>query len=262
MLLKYNSELINDEQLKKLIQSNLKGEIATIDYIGYLESTGELNQKLLKVIQQIYPKAEVVEISKMKYINIDDAIDWEQFRKESKKIQDAIVNYLYKTTAEKNPPYKIRKSGEVQSSIIQRMHSKYDLGLNPNVPNKTLPPIYDVFINCITQNKKLLIIDDNIHTGTDFVKIFRIVDELSNKMIEEASKKDEIEEKTEAESEQIKTRLKRSPGNPDLLKIKAKLDPIIKTIRDRTENIIKNYSNARNNIYGYVLYMLKPEDLK
>ena len=67
------------------------------------------------------------------------------------------------------------------------MHSKYDLGLNPNVKNKTLPPIYDVFVECITKGKKLLIIDDNLHTGTDFLKIFRAVIQLSKKMTEEAS---------------------------------------------------------------------------
>ena len=260
--LKYNSNLINSGDLKKVIQSTLKGKIAKVDYIGYLESKGGLNEKLLEIIQQVYPEAEVVKIAKMQYTEIDDAIDWEQFRKESKAIQDSIIAYLYKT-AEENPTYKIRKSGEVQSSIIQRMHSKYDLGLNPNVKNKTLPPIYDVFVECITKGKKLLIIDDNLHTGTDFLKIFRAIDELSKKMTDEASKKDEGEERAEAELKNIVDRLKRSPKNPDLLKMKADLDTVVGATRARIANIVRSYGKSKvvDNVYGYVLYRLKDEDL-
>jgi len=257
--LKYNADLINNGELKKVIQSSLKGKIAKVDYIGYLESTGGLNKKLLELTQQIYPEAKVIEISKMKYVEIDDAIDWEQFRKESKAIQKSIIAYLYKT-AEKEPTYTVRKSGEVQSSIIQRMHSKYDLGLNPNIKNKTLPPIYDVFVECITQGKKLLIVDDNLHTGTDFLKIFRAIDELSKKMTEEAGKA------TEAEQEAIEA-IKQVEQNPKFktstfLQDKHKeLKTIVDDYRNRTTNITKSYGKARDNVYGYVLYRLKDEDI-
>lgn len=257
--LKYNSNLINSGDLKKVIQSSLKGKVAKVDYIGYLESKGELNQKLLELTQQIYPEAKVVKIAKIEYTEIDDAIDWEQFRKESKAIQDSIIAYLYKT-AEEDPTYKIRKSGEVQSSIIQRMHSKYDLGLNPNVKNKTLPPIYDVFVDCITKGKKLLIIDDNLHTGTDFLKIFRAVDELSKKMTEEAGKANETEQEAMDTMNQIEQNPKFKTST--FLQDKHKqLKTIVSDYRNRTANITKSYGKARDNVYGYVLYRLKDEDL-
>ena len=257
--LKYHADLINDGDLKKVIQASLKGKITKVDYIGYLESKGELNQKLLELTQQIYPEARVVRIAKMEYTEIDDAIDWDQFRKESKAIQDSILAYLYKTAQEK-PTYKIRKSGEVQSSIIQRMHSKYDLGLNPNIKNKALPPIYDVFVDCITKGKKLLIVDDNLHTGTDFLKIFRAVDELSKKMTEEAGKA------TNAEQEAMEA-IKQIEQNPKfktsafLQDKHRELKTVVDDYRNRTTNIAKSYGKARDNVYGYVLYRLKDEDL-
>jgi len=227
--LKYHPEKINHDDLKALISSTIKAAIPKVDYIGFLESKGGLNKLLIEVIKTIYPEATIVPIAKMEYTEIDDAVDWEQFRKESQGIQKAIIDFLYKT-AEKEPTYKIRKSGEVQSKIIQRLHSKYDLGLNPNVKNKKLPPIYDVFVKCISQGKKLLLVDDNLHTGTDFLKIFRAVDELKDKMIEEVTVYDGKEDKKEHQR--------------------------------RIALLTANYAKVRQNIAGYVLYKLKDSDLK
>lgn len=257
--LKYQSNLIKDNELKELIQANLKGKIPALDYIAFLESKGELAKKLVDVIKELFPQAEVVEVQKMQYTNIDDAVDWEQFRKESKAIQNAIVKFLYKT-AEKDPTYKVRKSDEVQSSIIQRLHSKYDLGLNPNIKNQKLPPIYDVFVECITQGKKLLIVDDNLHTGTDFIKIFKAVDGLLKKMTEETSAATTEEQKAMEDLKQIEQnpKLKTSTFLQDKHK---QLKTIINDYNNRTLNVVKSYGKVRDNIYGYVLYRLKDEDI-
>jgi hypothetical protein len=258
--LKNNANLIEENELEKFLISNLKSRLPSIDYIGFLESTGDLNILLKKTIQKIYsiPDDKTIYIDKIKYEKIDDAVDWEQFDKESEKIKTAILNWLSKR-AENPPPYTIRKSGETQSSIIQRLHSKYNVGFNPNIKNKSLPQIYNVLAECIIKGKKILIIDDNLHTGTDFLKLFRDVDKLINKLREEYSKPTEDEQKIINELEDIKKNPKFKTSQ--FLQSKYKeLNKLKVKILERTEMITKNITGP-DKVFGYVLYELKSEDL-
>jgi hypothetical protein len=259
--LKYNSDKIDINELKELVNKTLKNKINKVDYIGFLESKGALNNLLLKVTKEIYNISDenVVFIKKMEYDYIDNAVDWEQFQKESNTIQKAIIKYLEKTAKEPGP-YKIRKSGEVQSSIIQRLHSKYDLGLNPNEPNKALPPIFNIIVDCLNNNKTLLILDDNIHTGTDFFKIFGSINDLIEKMKEESLKPSE-------EELNASTKMQNIVGNPKfktssfLQNQYKELKQIANQFQERKLIINRQYSNSTNNIFGYVLYRLKDSDL-
>jgi len=259
--LKYNSDKIDINQLKELVNKTLKNKIGKIDYIGFLESKGSLNNLLLKVVKDIYnvPDENIISIEKIEYDYIDNAVDWEQFQKESKTIQDAIIKYLEKTAKEPGP-YKIRKSGEVQSAIIQRLHSKYDLGLNPNEPNRALPPIFNVIIDCLNNNKTLLIIDDNIHTGIDFSKIFKSINQLIEKMKEESLVPSSEESNAIAQIQNIIRNPKFETST--FLQDKYKeLKQIENQFREREFIINKQYSRSTDNMFGYVLYRLKDSDL-
>jgi hypothetical protein len=259
--LKYDSNKIDTNELKELVSRTLKNKINKVDYIGFLESKGSLNNLLLKVVKDIYNVSDkdIIPIEKMEYDYIDNAVNWEQFQKESKTIQDAIIKYLEKTSKEPGP-YKIRKSGETQSAIIQRLHSKYDLGLNPNESNKDLPPIFNVIVDCLNNNKTLLIIDDNIHTGIDFSKIFKSINQIIEKMKEESLKPSDEELNSSSQIQNI-------VGNPKFktsifLQNKYKeLKQIENQFQERKLIINKQYSNSTNNIFGYVLYKLKDSDL-
>jgi hypothetical protein len=259
--LKYNSDKIDVNELKNLIVQTLKGKISKVDYIGFLESKGELNNLLLNTIKDIYnvSNENIVYIKKIEYDYIDNAVDWEQFQKESKTIQNAILKYLEKTSKEPGP-YKIRKSGETQSVIIQRLHSKYNLGLNPNESNKVLPPIFNVIVDCLNNNKTLLIVDDNIHTGIDFFKIFKSINQIIEKMKEESLKPSDEELNSSSQIQNI-------TGNPKFktstfLQDKYKeLKQIENQFQERKLIVNKQYSNSINNIFGYVLYKLKDSDL-
>jgi hypothetical protein len=260
--LKYYPEKINQNELKNLILKTLKSQLPKVDYIGFLESSAPLNNLLLDTIKNIYGVSDdkIIDISKIRYEKIDDAVDWERFRRESSSIKKAITQFLYKT-AETEPPYAVKKTGTTPTKIIQRLHSKYDIGLHPNLPNQSLPPIYDVFVKCITQGKTLLIIDDNVHSGTDFKKIFERVDEIINKLREESSKPSKSEQ-------EVFDKIKELEQNP-----KLKTSPTLqsqyeqaKKIRalylNRTYTITKDFDKTRNRISGYVLYRLDDRDLK
>jgi hypothetical protein len=259
--LKYSADKINDDELKELIIRTLKNKINKIDYIGFLESKGTLNNKLLEIIKNIYnvPDENIVYVEKIKYNYIDNAVDWDQFQQEAKDIQDAIISYLEKTS-KKPGPYKIRKSGEVQSSIIQRLHSKYDLGLNPNEPDRPLPPIFNVFVDCLTKNKTLLIIDDNLHTGTDFLKIFRSIDALIEKIKEKSLKPSPEEENALLQIYDIvkHPKFKTSSFLQDKYK---EFKQIEKEFLQRQLIVNNMYSRSTDKISGYVLYKLKDKDI-
>jgi hypothetical protein len=259
--LKYDSDKIDINELKELITKTLKNKINKVDYIGFLESKGTLNNLLLKVVKEIYNISDenIVYIKKIEYDYIDNAVDWEQFQKESKTIQNAILKYLEKTSKEPGP-YKIRKSGETQSVIIQRLHSKYNLGLNPNEPNKVLPPIFNVIVDCLNNNKTLLIVDDNIHNGIDFSKIFKSIDQIIEKMKEESLKpsNEELDASFQIQNIIGNPKFKTSTFLQDKYK---ELKQIETQFQERKFIVNKQYSNSTNSIFGYVLYRLKDSDL-
>jgi hypothetical protein len=259
--LKYSADKISEGELRELITKTLKSRLSKVDYIGFLESKGTLNNLLLSVIKDIYGVSDenIVFVKKLDYKFIDNAVDWNQFQKESETIQKAILNFLEKTSQTPGP-YKIRKSGEVQSSIVQRLHSKYDLGLNPNEPDRPLPPIFDVIVDCINSKKTLLIIDDNIHSGTDFFKIFGDINKLIDKMENESSKISEEEQNALDEIQTIiaNPKFKTSSFLQDKYK---ELKKIEREYNERKLMISKQYSNINKNIFGYVLYRLKDSDL-
>lgn len=257
--LKYNAQLINTGDLAKVIGTTLKSVLPKVDYICLLESEGNLNRKLVDIIKGMFPGAEIIPVAKMEYVDIRHAIDWDQYEKESETIKKAIMAYIQKKSKEQGP-HKIRKSGETQSSLIQRMHSKYNLGLNPNVQSGELPEVYNKIVECIKKGKTMLVVDDNIHTGTDFLKIFRAVDDLVKKLIEETTKRSESEEAIAKEMEALKLNPKfDKPGIQVKYKELQKLENDYQAAKSK---IAIDYGTVRKRIFGYVLYELTNSDLK
>ena len=134
------------------------------------------------------------------------------------------------------------------------------MGLNPNEPDRPLPPIFDVIVDCINSKKTLLIIDDNIHSGTDFFKIFGDINKLIDKMENESSKISEEEQNALDEIQTIiaNPKFKTSSFLQDKYK---ELKKIEREYNERKLMISKQYSNINKNIFGYVLYRLKDSDL-
>jgi hypothetical protein len=266
--LKYDSQLIKPAELKDLLSNTLGAEIAKVDYIGYLESKGGLNKVLINTVKELYGVSDenVVEVKKVEYMNIDDAVDWESYNKlKSEPLKKDIIKFLYKT-AEKAPPYKIKKSsgeegGGTQSIIVKQLQSKYDLGLNPNLKNKSLPPIYDVLVKCIEQGKTLLIVDDNMHAGIDFYKIFGAVRDLVDKLKEVNARPTTEEEGVEEKLASWERHPKRKTSSHVQQEIE-RLEKILKVRRERIELINRDLNGSNQRIFGYVLYNLTSQDIK
>lgn len=243
--LKHRSELIKGNELIQVVKSSIPTNNSYTD-IAVLESSAKLNNKLTLALKEIYPQAKLHYIEKIKYDKIDDSVDWERFRRESEKIKAGIINFLYKT-AEKEGPYPIKKTGSTQSSIIARLHSKYDIGNHPYFPDKSKPEIYQTIVKVLQGNGKLLIVDDNLHSGTDFAKIFNSITDL----------KEKIENKMLSDFSEIDPILGKLPGD----RTKEERE-IVKVFYDARKRISRLVKNPRNSIDGYVLYRINNEDLK
>jgi hypothetical protein len=257
--LKYNSDKIKPKELKELLSKTLLTRIPKVDYIGYLESKGGLNQVLLNTIKELYDNPEVVHIEKMEYNVIDNAVDWEKFNKHADSIKRTIINYLYKT-AEKAPPYKIRKSNELQSALTKQLYSKYNIGLHPSGEGEKFPPVYNVIVECLTKGKVMLIIDDNMHTGDDFYKLFGGIEAIKEK-VKESNEKPVGNEEELSQLDKIKAnpKFKSSKFLQDKF---TELEKVNKMYRERVSILNANLNKSHNNFYGYVLYNLKGSDLK
>jgi hypothetical protein len=257
--LKYNSDKIESSELKSLLASTIKTRLPKIDYIGFLESEGSLNKLLLDTFQELYPSAQVVPIEKIQYENIDDAVDWGKFNKQTSNVKNTVIDFLYKT-AEKKPPYKIRKSDKLQSLLVRLLHSKYDIGLHPSGKGKESSSAYSAVMDCLRSGKVMVIIDDNTHTGTDFKNIFRSIDDIAKRMEEINSKPSENEREALDTLDKIKAH-KSFKTSKHLQDQFTRLEQIFKIYRERIDILNRAPSKRRNYFFGYALYLLKDSDL-
>lgn len=261
--LKDHPELING--LKNFLAKSLKSRISKPDYIAYLGSSAPLNKALVQNISEIFNVSEenIIPIEKVEYKYIDDAINWESFRKQSKKLQKDIISYLY-TTAEKPGPYVIKGTKKIQGIIVKQHHSKYDLGVNPNlewIKDKQLPAIYNIIIECLTTNKRLLIIDDNVHTGLDFRLIFKNIEKIIKKYQEEQT----MPSTEMARLMNTMGELRQHPRyitSEHLQNEYKRLESIYNEVIMNISILSRKVGENRKNIIGYVLYRLEDEDLK
>lgn len=259
--LKYDPSKIKPEELQSLLRKTIGNRLPKVDYIGSLESKGGLNNLLLNTLQKIYPEAKTIAVEKVEYNIIDNAVDWDRFTRQTDSVKKSLVNFLYKT-AEKLPPYKIRKSDKLQSMIIKLLHSKYNIGLHPSGEGEKFPPVYNAIVECLTEGKVMLIVDDNMHTGTDFYKIFEGIEGIREKIVEANSKPTGKEREAVEDLESIKKRLKAKPSSEFLQKKVLELEKELELYRARVSVLNRNVNRSHDCFFGYALYLLRDSDLK
>ena len=258
--LKYKAELIKPNELKALVSDTLSARLSKVDYIGYLESEGNLNKVLADTIKGLYPNAEVVYVEKIAYNDLSKAVNWESVSKQTDRIKQAIMDWLEKNK-DKEGPQKISKSNKMQSLVAKQLYSKYNFGLHPSGEGEEFPPVYNMVIDCLTKGKTMLIIDDNMYTGDDFYKVFESIERIKDRLRKENEMPVGEESKAFEELEKVKKLPKFKTSK--FLQDKAKeLEKVQELYRTRVSILNSNLNKSRNHFYGYVLYKLEGRDLK
>jgi len=230
--IKNSSELLDKVSLKQVIKETLLPNIqlSKITHLLVLGSSQGLTENLGTVLQGLCPNAKLIPVSKTQHKFIDNVVDWKSYQKLGKgfptRIQRDIQRYLDKQ-AKTEGPYTIKKTGELQSSLIRHFHTKYDVGLNPYLPDYKTGDIYNIFEQAVSGTANILIIDDNIHEGIDFTKLFEGIQEIYK---------------------QLNNNLKQAILNKQI---------DIRTV-DLMSKLLANYSER---VHGYVLYKLENTDL-
>ena len=261
--LKNNSDLISDQALETFLKTVVGGAFGKVDNIGYLESSAGLSERLARTFAKIYKVSpeNIFPVEKVAHTHIDNAVDWDQWKKESAEIQKDIINWLDKVASDPGP-YKIKKTDTTQGSIVQRLHSKYNTGFHPYVKNEEDVPFFKAVEAAIKLGKGLLIVDDNFHSGTDFLKIFRQIEGYHQKRFEEISAVTQEEQEVLGKIKELEPYLRKGTLHD---KGKQSLEAALKAqkaFQKSRENALKLNKAPSKYIHGYVLYKLDDEDLK
>jgi hypothetical protein len=230
--IKNSSELIDKQSLKQVIRETLAPNIqlSKVTHLLILGSSQGLTGNLGTVLQELCPNAKLIPVPKIQHKFIDNAVDWDSYLKLGNgfptRMQKDIQSYLDKR-AKVEGPYTIKKTGELQSSLIRHFHTKYDVGLNPNLADYKTGDIYRIFEQAVNGTANILIIDDNIHEGIDFTKLFKGIQELY---------------------EQLSTNLRQAISSKQ---IESKSASLMSTL-------LANYTDR---VHGYVLYRLENTDI-
>lgn len=210
-IIKSTAQLIDTKGLKDIIQNSLGGE--KYDYIAVLGSGDNLNGVLMRYVNEVVGPADIIEISKFKYDRLEDAIDWERAERDQQKtlenykekvakgevedinkgpmlVADLLRDRIRRQKEQGPGPYTLMSTGQL-ANIRRYYYTKYELGSdewNPNFAEyyktRIRPAIYDVFMECLREGSRLLIVDDNISSGTDFRLLFAGLDNIADKLLQ------------------------------------------------------------------------------
>ncbi len=261
------------EQAMNAISTNLE-----FSYIACLGSSEKLSNKLASVAADKWnvPKENVLFIPKLQYVDADAMLDRVSFDNLTDKshIKKKILDYIEKAKEyiEQGTGWEIKKSKTTGSDVIQRLHTKYNIGKHPTVDIKSPPKIYEAILNCLKNRQKLLIVDDNVHTGTDFAKLFKIIDtfpEIVTEKVEEEKEHlkvivDELEKVIKEGDRFVKygkgTKQEKSKVISRLRETSRELALFKKSFLAVLDGLSRFKSNPKQLVYGYVLYKYEKEN--
>jgi hypothetical protein len=225
-----------EDFFKYTLTNNIEGGI---DYIVTIGSSKDLVGKMAQSFLNLYPKASIIPIPKIKYTNVMDAVDWEAY---NRKIESelAIPRYYDKDIINKRTGEIIHRKGDEKprsSPTMQRVEpwiddmvkkllqmedpsfeikSSGEMGgirgaLRPKYNTATEGFISAVHHCCLGDNNgnfgKMLIIDDNINQGNDLrdisnkiVEIVSGIIDITKNITEDRLKKSDILSRIETES--------------------------------------------------------------
>jgi hypothetical protein len=240
-----------------------------INYIVTVGSSQGLVKTMRDSLLNLYPEANVIDLTKIDYFNADDAIDKEALERAIQREMeiprfDSDKNPIdrFSTTAplvedwakriakslrerieggEENPSFNIKSTG-IKGSVRSLLRPKY---------NTAKEEFVDAVVDCVFGNEngdtgKMLIIDDNTQHFVDFANISNKIIEILAGIIDITSNKTQEALLSSNLFDNIIDNYKKRNA---IRKAEADIDNIIPDIND--ESIKKR---IENNIIGYVLY--------
>lgn len=180
-VLKRGGVNINKSELEAIILATFKDlnvPYTKFTHIFTLGSSDNLVNLLGEAAASICD-AELVQVPKMQYKFIDNAVDWKKYQQQTEKIKRAVDDYLEKRASTEQSPFSVSKTG-LRGAISKAFYSKYDMGFNPyekgNVGDRVNSILHQAVLG--SNGVRVLIVDDNIHSGEDFSKIFKGVNDI------------------------------------------------------------------------------------
>jgi len=180
-ILKNNPENVDDSSMMNLIKFSIPEKVT---YVAYLGSSQPLSRKIALWVKQLRSTEDIIKISKIQFKEIRHQIDHEIYSKQTPSIKNNLSTYV--STRSDDEDKSMKKTGTTQGIILSKLVNKYLL--SPEKTRGEAPPIYEIIRNCIMdKTSTLLIVDDNIHAGNDFLKVMREID-LIKESLKEAHK--------------------------------------------------------------------------
>lgn len=180
-VLKTGGKNISKQELKALVDSTFKDlgiNIKKFTHVLLLGSSDNLVNLLGEAAASL-AGAKLIHVPKMEYKYIDNAVNWEEYQRQTKKVKRSVDDYLDKRAKQSPGPYTISKTG-LRGAMSKVFYTKYDVGVNPYEKGKVGDTVTGLLHRAVAgiDGVRLLIVDDNIHSGQDFSKLFDSIDEI------------------------------------------------------------------------------------
>lgn len=182
-LVKSNPEMIDIDSLVEFLRHSIKNlnvlKGFPPDYLALVPSRSGLNELLVDAFKQIFPSATIIPIKHIYYPSYASQINSDAYirsLREPKGVTKKMLDIYANKPDEEDGIHIIRKSNTTSSKVIQRLNPKY--AIDPTKTRDKKVPIADAIKDVILNNKKMLIVDDNLHLGIDFGNIFKDIENI------------------------------------------------------------------------------------
>lgn len=182
-LVKSKPEMISMDSLVEFLRQSVKKlnvlKGYSPDYLALVPSRSGLNERLVSAFKQIYPLSIVIPIKHIEYPSYASQINSDAYirsLREPKLVTKQMLDAYAKKPNEEDGIHIIRKSNTTSSKVIQRLNPKYLI--DPTKSRDKIVPIADAIKDVILNNKRMLIVDDNLHLGIDFSNIFKDIENI------------------------------------------------------------------------------------
>lgn len=196
------------------LKKHTRGAAQPLEYIVKVGSSQGLVGKLAEATKKIYPSAQVRHLPKVKYLNAEDAIDWDRLERDrvnqpdgqnsfNKFKNQTVGRWTEEMSPELSQEIKDASSVEELKAILSRQENGikwlerwHDVQMVPfeirksglftggfgvYFKTKYMPDdshFIEAVLDCAVNGKKMIIIDDNKNSGKDILLIYNNIRDI------------------------------------------------------------------------------------